>query len=163
MYVCMHANARACVCVVTCVWVNIEPEEAIKSPRVRAIGGCHLPVLGNKLESSSITICALSHWAISPAPEQYIVIDLSFPISVVKRLILYGGITYYTAIDCFNNVSDVMWTGRGKFEWVCLPGCLSGKLFIMTEGCSSSLGNISFIKIRAALVTLKQVSKIATL
>lgn len=43
MYVCMCANARACMCVVTCVWVNAEPEEDIKFPRVRATGGYKLP------------------------------------------------------------------------------------------------------------------------
>lgn len=108
-------------------------------------------VLGNNLGSSSI-IGSLSHWAISLVPEQSIVVDGIFP--------LYGGVAYYTTIDCLHSVSDVMCTGRGsclsEYCSFCLPGCLSGKLFIMTEGHSLSLGDISLTN-KSSSHDLKQV------
>lgn len=44
--VCVYMHTHVHACVVTCVWVNIVPEEGIKSPRVRATSGCKLPYVG---------------------------------------------------------------------------------------------------------------------
>lgn len=73
---------------------------------------------------------------------------------------LYGGVAYYTTINCLHSVSDVMCTGRGsclsEYCSFCLPGCLSGKLFIMTEGHSLFLGDISLTN-KSSSHDLKQV------